>query len=218
MEGNRDGSKSKKFYVYIADITTDISRTHCASVDKGHFKSILYMPIKIDNTYRKQQYDKKDLWILSNERIPGFFSFDSKVLPFIFGLILIGLISPILPPRYGYSNWEPPESGYQYLSNMKEAIVIALFLSFYVFLNFVFNKIRSKIDLDLGFKRIGNFEISRVIVFPKLKILILSNQSLFFLKSRNLHFTTVKRKQIITLNRTGTYKVLDYSIHNIENL
>jgi hypothetical protein len=167
----------------------------------------------IDRSYRKQQYLKKELENLAAQNAGPFFSI-RPVVAVMAVLLLIVLSVPYFPPRYGWGTWSPPNTVTSYVTRVKEITIMVLFLILFLSLMILFTRLRNKIDLRLGFKRTGNFEIVRVVSLGSTKVLSLSNRNLFFLKSGQLHFTTVKPKQIISLNRTGTFRLLDYVIYD----
>ena len=129
-------------------------------------------------------------------------------------LVIIGLIGsfifPFLPPRYGGS-WHPPTTGQEYNNRLTTNLVVFPILFIFIILAVV---LRSTIDLRLGYKKLGDFEVTKILELGNLKILILDNWRLFSVKKREEHFDSVKEGQRIQIKRTGTHRLINYYVYN----
>jgi len=129
-------------------------------------------------------------------------------------LLLIGLIGsfifPFLPPRY-VGHWNPPTNQQEYNDRLTTNLIVfpVLMVSIVILI-----ALRSTIDLGLGFKRLGDFEVTKVIELGQLKILVLDNWRLFNIRHRDQYFRTVKVGQRIQIKRTGTHQLIDYYVYD----
>jgi hypothetical protein len=134
--------------------------------------------------------------------------FLALMVVFIFSL---SLISPFLPPRYGWGNWSPPNDLDEYFSRVQTIwIVIPLILLF----GYTIHAIRTKIDFFLAYKWISNYKITEVISFGAIKILLLDKWHLFVIRANQQHFASVEQGQFITIKKTGTLRTIDYHIRD----
>ncbi|HEY0669674.1 MAG TPA: hypothetical protein VGD22_15935 [Sphingobacteriaceae bacterium] len=172
------------------------------------------MTQQIDRAYRKERLLDWELKSLTEKY--DSFSFSKKSTWIILGLIILGLsffaiIVPFIPPRYGWSNWTPPTttSEYQYrLTNFLIAIPVLIFAIF-AFINII-----NTIDLQLGVKRTANFKVTEIRNLGTIKILMLNGWRPFSIRTKHRYFNSVKQGQIITIKRTGTYRLFDYYIRD----
>ena len=172
------------------------------------------MTTVIDKTYRKEKlldWERKSL----TDKF-SIFSFSKKSTWLTLGLIILGLyvfgfIVPFIPPRYGWSNWTPATTSdeYQYrLTNFWIAVPIII-IALFAYLN-----IRNKIDLILGTKRTANFKVTEVFNLGAIKILFMNGWRPFSIKARQPYFKSAIQGQIITIKRTGTFRLIDYYIRD----
>jgi hypothetical protein len=174
------------------------------------------MTTGIDNTYRTeklQDWERKSL----TGKFSGF-SFSDKSTWVTLGLIILGLcvfafIIPFIPPRYGWGNWTPATTSDEYWYRVTNFWVVAPILILVVF---AYINIRNKIDLSLGTKRTANFKVTDVLNFGVIKILLMNGWRPFGIKAREPQFDTVRQGQIITIKRTGTFRLIDYYIRDLE--
>jgi hypothetical protein len=144
----------------------------------------------------KEKYSLKGIWI---------------TLGVLFLIGLIGsLIIPFLPPRR-MSNWNPPTNQQEYSDQVSTNLI---FLPVFIFSIIIFIWLRSTIDLGLGYKRLGDFEVTKIIELGYLKILILDHWRLFDIKKRDVHFETVKEGQRIHIKRTVTHRLINYHVYD----
>jgi hypothetical protein len=172
------------------------------------------MQKKIDRKYKSESLVEWEIKSLKEKF--SFFSFSKKSTWKIFGQITLGLcifgfLIPFLPPRYGWSNWTPPKTSEEYLYRLTNLwIAIPIF----IFSIFAFVEIRNRIDIFLGAKYKANFKISFIINLLSIKILLMNGWRPFSIKSRQSYFSTVTKGQIITIKRTGTFRLIDYYIRD----
>lgn len=172
------------------------------------------MTMAIDKTYRKEKLLDWELKSLTEKYSD--FSFSKKSTWLTLGLIIVGvsifaLFIPFIPPRFGWGNWEPARTLYDYKLRVSNFLVIAPIMIITVF---VYVNLRNRIDLQQGVKRTGNFKVIGVLDFWSIKILILNTWRPFTIKSKQRYFNSVNQGHIITIKRTITYKLIDYYIRN----
>ena len=68
--------------------------------------------------------------------------------------------------------------------------------------------LRQAIDLRFGFKRIGSFQIKRVIDLNEYKLLVLSDYELFLIKKWDKRLGAADVGSILHIERTATYKLI----------
>lgn len=172
------------------------------------------MIIGIDKTYRTEKLLDWERKSLKDKN--SIFSFSKKstwlgIGFIIIGLSFLGLIVPFIPPRYGWSNWVPATTIEEYQLRVSNFIIgvpiIIIVLVAYV-------NTRNKIDLILGVKRIANFKITNVIDLEVAKILILNGWRIFSVKANQPYFISASPGQVITIKRTGTFKLFDYCVRD----
>jgi hypothetical protein len=167
------------------------------------------MMATIDKKFRKEKFLAWEIKSLTDKN--SLFSFSKAgwktTAIIVFILVAVAFIAPILPPRYGRGNWMPPTTWDQYRFEVTNAfITIPLIIISVV----IYITVRSKIDLALGYKRTANFKVTEVLDFGILKIAVLNKWRLFFIKRRDINFHSVNEGQIITIKRTGTFRLISY--------
>jgi cytochrome c biogenesis factor len=174
------------------------------------------MTTEPDKTYRTEKlldWERKSL----TGKFSGF-SFTDKSTWLTLGLIILGLcvfafIIPFIPPRYGWGNWTPATTSDEYWYRVTIFWVAAPILILVVF---AYLNIRNKIDLSLGTKRTANFKVTEVLNLGAIKILLMNGWRPFTIKARQSFFNNVAQGQIITIKRTGTFRLIDYYIRDVE--
>lgn len=108
-------------------------------------------------------------------------------------------------------HWNPPTNQQEYNDRLTTNLIVfpVLMVSIVILI-----ALRSTIDLGLGFKRLGDFEVTKVIELGQLKILVLDNWRLFNIRHRDQYFRTVKVGQRIQIKRTGTHQLIDYYVYD----
>ena len=172
------------------------------------------MTYQIDKTYRKERLLDWELKSLTEKY--DSFSFSKKQTWITLGFIIGGLsffafIAPFIPPRYGWSNWTPPTTNSEYQFRLTSSLFAFPILIFAVF---AYINIINKIDLQLGVKRIANFKITEIWNFGTIKVLLLNGWRPFTIRNNRRYFNSAKQDQIITIKRTGTYRLFDYYIRD----
>jgi hypothetical protein len=124
--------------------------------------------------------------------------------------LIVSFIFPFLPPRHGGS-WSPPTTGPEYNSRVVTSLIVFPTL---IILFVITIALRSTIDLKLGYKKLGDFEVTKILELGHLKILILDNWRLFSIRKREGYFDKVKKGQRIQIKRTGTYRLIDYYVYD----
>jgi hypothetical protein len=132
----------------------------------------------------------------------------------IFGSVCMSLISPFLPSRFSPASRKLPSDWHEYFLEVENFLVLYILIVFLIGLGLLFESARCKLDKRLGYKLVVTRRITGIIRLPKRKLLILNSWIPFTLNERRLSFTNVKSGQLIQTVRTGTFKLLRYSIHS----
>jgi hypothetical protein len=174
------------------------------------------MTAGIDNTYRTEKlldWERKSLTGKFSR-----FSLSDKSTYLSFGLIILvicvfAFIIPFIPPRYGGGNWTPATTSNEYWYRVRNfwRVVPIIIIGVIAYIN-----IRKKIDLSLGIKRTANFKVTGLLDLGVIKILFLNSWRPFSIKARQAYFSSVTQGQIITIKRTGTFRLIDYYIRDVE--
>ncbi|MBI3220541.1 MAG: hypothetical protein HYZ44_13590 [Bacteroidetes bacterium] len=144
----------------------------------------------------KEKYSLKGIWL---------------TLGVLLSIGLIGsFIFPFLPRRR-MGHWNPPTNQQEYSD---QVVTNLIFLPLFIFSILIFVWLRSTIDLALGYKRLGDFEVTKVIYLGHLKILVLDHWRLFDIKKRGDYFQTVKEGQQIQIKRTATHRLINYYVYD----
>jgi hypothetical protein len=136
----------------------------------------------------------------------------------IIGLILIVVVGlsfllPFFPPRYGLGNWSPPATMYDYQDRVTDFLIIAPILILVVF---VFKFLRTKIDILLNFKWVGDFQINNVIELGRLNFVSKKGWPFYTIRQGEEYFNSVTPGHIITIKRTATFKLISIYIRNTD--
>ncbi len=172
------------------------------------------MTAEIDKTYRKEKLLDRERKNLTNKF--SIFSVTKKSTwrrlgLIILGLFVFGLIVPFIPHRYGWGKWAPAATSdeYQYsLTNFWIAFPI-LIIAVFAYVN-----IRKKIDLIFGTKLTANFKVTNVLNLGTFKILFINGWRPFIIKARQPYFKSAVQGQIISINRTWTFRLINYYIRD----
>lgn len=129
-----------------------------------------------------------------------------KTLGLVTVLCVFGpFIFPLITPKYGH-NVEASVRDTYTMTNF-------LWLPTLLLLVFLFISIRLILDLTIGYKKIGNFQITKILTFGPTKVLILDGWRLFFLKKSEAYFEKVQVDYKIQIARTGTHRLMDYYVY-----
>lgn len=158
-----------------------------------------------DNKYRRESLLDWEIQTLQQK---------SSWTPSIIGLILIGLVGlslvfPFFPPRYGDSNWSPPTTIYDYQDRVTDFLIIAPILILVVF---VFTFLRTKIDILLNFKWVGDFKIKNVIKLGPVNFITKKGWPFYTIRQEEEYFNSITPGQILTIKRTATFKLISIYI------
>jgi hypothetical protein len=144
----------------------------------------------------KEIYSFKGGW-----RTLGLLALFCIVGPFVF---------PLIPPRYG-SNWTAPNGEREYYERIN-----FLWLPVLLIIVFAFIATRLAADLLLGYKRSGDFLVTKVLTIWTIKILILDDWRIFYIKKNEAYFDKASIGQRIQIKRTGTHRLIDYNVYERE--
>jgi len=115
------------------------------------------------------------------------------------------LIFPLIPPKYGHHVGSSEKEYY--------TMINFLWLPTLVLTVFLFIAIRLILDLVIGYKKIGDFEVTKVLTIGPRKILMLNHWRVFILKKGEAYFEKVQVDKKIRITRTGTHRLLDYYVY-----
>jgi len=168
----------------------------------------------IDKTYRKEKlldWERKSLTAKFS-----IFSLSKKSTWLTLGIIILGLfvfgfIVPFIPPRYSWGDWIPATTIDEYQSRLTNFWIAAptMIIAVFAYLN-----IRNKIDLILGTKLTANFKVTEVLNLGTIKILLMDGWRPFSIRAKQPYFKSAVQGQIITIKRTGTFRLIDYYIRD----
>lgn len=172
------------------------------------------MNTEIDKIYRKEkllEWESKSLTdkfsIFSFSKISTWLTLGQIIL----GLCVFGFIVPFIPPRYGWGNWTPATTSDEYQYRLtKFWIVVPIF----IIAPFACMNIRNKIDLTLGTKWTANFKVTNMLNLGTIKILFMNGWRPFSINARQKYFQSATQGQIITIKRSGTFRLIDYYIRD----
>lgn len=116
--------------------------------------------------------------------------------PFIFPLI----------PQYGRNVGESERDIY--------TMINFLWLPTILLIVFLFIAIRLLLDFMIGYKKIGDFQVTKVLTIGPAKILILDRWRLFILKKSEAYFEKVQVDCKVQITRTGTHRLMDYYVYD----
>jgi hypothetical protein len=151
---------------------------------------------------RLTDWERKDLKAIysfkGGWRTLGLLTIFCIVGPFIF---------PLIPPRYSHQ-WTVPTNEREYYDRINFLWLPALLI-------FVFSiiAIRLTIDLTLGYKKNGDFHVTNVLIIGPIKLLILDQWRIFYIKKSEAYFDKVRKGLNIQIKRTATHRLVDYYVY-----
>ena len=144
--------------------------------------------------------DKKDL--------KSSYSFHGgwKALGLVTVLCVFGpFIFPLIPPKYGHNVGTSERDTY--------TMINFLWLPTLLLLVFLFIAIRLILDFMIGYKKIGDFQVTKILTLGPTKFLILDGWRVFILKKSEAYFEKVQVDYKIQITRTGTHRLMDYYVY-----
>lgn len=127
--------------------------------------------------------------------------------------LILSFVFPFIPPRFNWGNWSPPTTIEDYKEKVTSFVTIIPIIIVTIFL-LVF--IRNTIDESKGIKRIKTAKIVSILNLLTIKILLLDNWNCFVIRVKKDYFKFVQVGQIITIQRTWSFKLIDYYIRTEE--
>jgi hypothetical protein len=129
-----------------------------------------------------------------------------KALGLVTILCVFGpFIFPLIPPKYGHN---VGATGDNY------TMINFLWLPTLLLIVFLFIAIRLLLDFMIGYKIIGDFQVTKVLTIGPAKILILDRWRLFILKKSEAYFEKVQVDCKVQITRTGTHRLMDYYVYD----
>ena len=119
----------------------------------------------------------------------------------VFGPFIFPLIQP-----YGRNVGESERDIY--------TMINFLWLPAILLIVFLFIAIRLLLDFMIGYKKIGDFQVTKVLTIGPAKILILDRWRLFILKKSEAYFEKVQVDCKVQITRTGTHRLMDYYVYD----
>ena len=162
------------------------------------------------NGFKKEKFSDWEIKSLKEK-----YSFKGKGFWTAMGILLLivvlgSFIFPVLPPRYG-GRWNPPTNQQEYNDRLTNSLI---WLPTLIILALAFTFIRTYVDFGLGYKKTGEFKVTKIIDIVSMKILILDNWRLFNISKNEEYFKKVKEGQQIQIKRTGTHRLIDFYIYD----
>lgn len=139
-----------------------------------------------------------------------------SILIFI-GIMALAFLAPLIPPRSsfvptpGKISWHPVESTEEYWSFVRISVVTGIILFMIVFIPVY---LRNTIDISSKSKLTGTFLITRYFRLFGCGLLLLNGWRLFSISKHHRKYFSIKPGYIITINRTITFRVIDYYIRD----
>ena len=164
----------------------------------------------IDLKYKTESLKEWELKSLSEKNEFGKLNLKFILSISLFLLFFI-LISPYLPPTKPGHKFIPPKN----LNEYYEDIIFAAILIFSIlFLTFTFDFLRNKIDEKSKIKKVGNFEIKKIVNFGKSTFILMNNLKFLIVKSNYAGLKYAKSGQIISVKKTVTNKIINLYIRD----
>jgi hypothetical protein len=143
------------------------------------------------------------------------YSFKGKGFWTAIGILLLivvmgSFIFPFLPRRYG-GRWNPPTNQQEYNDRLTTNLIL---LPSLIILLIAFVFLRTYVDFRLGYKKTGEFTVTKIINLVSTKILVLDNWRIFNISKNEEYFKKVKEGQQIQIKRTGTHQLIDIYIYD----
>ncbi len=130
-----------------------------------------------------------------------------KTLGLLTVICVLGpLMFPLIRPKYGHHVNSDDREFYTMINFIWLPILLLTIFSFIA--------IRLLVDLIMGYKKIGDFHITKVMTIGPMKILILDRWRLFYLKKSEAYFEKVQVDYKIKITRTGTHRLMDYYVYD----
>jgi len=127
--------------------------------------------------------------------------------------------------KFSYSDKRDLKSSYSFHGGWKALGLVTTTGDNYTMINFLwlptlllivflFIAIRLLLDFMIGYKKIGDFQVTKVLTIGPAKILILDRWRLFILKKSEAYFEKVQVDCKVQITRTGTHRLMDYYVYD----
>jgi len=133
------------------------------------------------------------------------------------GIIALAFLAPLVPPRSsfiptpGEISWHPVESAEEYWSFVRISVVSGIILFSLVFIPVY---LRNTIDISSKRKLTGTFLITGYYRLFCCGLIFINGWRLFSISKHHRKYFSIKPGHIITINRTITFRVIDYYIRD----
>jgi len=159
---------------------------------------------RIDTTYRTQSLEKWEMEGLSEKNKLEKPTIKSIFSTFSFLIILV-VVLPYLPPLKTRCEYNPPSNFTEYFRDVSFAAILLFSI---LFLTFGFAILRNKIDEKRKVKKVGTFEIKRMLNFGRSAFVGMNDLNFLIIKSSFAGLKYAKVGQIISVKKTATNKVI----------
>lgn len=135
-------------------------------------------------------------------------------LPFLFGLILCCFFPWVPHPTYGFGSENPSSiKGYFKIVGI-DILYMLCFVTFLVLLFTMFNFLRAQLDIILGYKKIGVFNVTTITEKNDTKLIRLSNGKRLKRKSSEIPFNILTDQDNVEICKSATNRPLSFKIKN----
>ncbi len=128
--------------------------------------------------------------------------------------MLISFFIPIFPhPEHGYGG-ETPSSFNDYAHSVEKAFLISMgFIAFAILITTIIDFIRSRLDILYKFKKVGNFEVTKIIYGEEdVKLLRLKGGHKLKLEYPEPSFDKIKEHDFVQITRTATNRRIGFKL------
>jgi hypothetical protein len=165
---------------------------------------------KVDLKYKTENLKEWELKSLSEKN-----EFGKLTVKFILSIslfiVIFILIFPYLPPIKPGREYNPPKNLNEYFEDISFTAILIFSI---LFLTYTFKFLRNKIDEKSNIKKVGNFEIKRIINFGKNTFIQMNNLKFIIIKNNYVGLKNTKVGQIITVKKTITSKIINLYIRD----
>ncbi len=170
------------------------------------------MVISVDKNYRKENLDKFNIQIEYSLRLLFLRNFGS-VLPIIILAFILSFTVPFVPhPTYGLGG-KAPATFSDYTNKVFQIdYYFFLIMLAIIILNSFYEYLRAHFYNRAGYKKIGNFKVTKILNLGYLKIVHLNYGRKLKIKNADRYFDEFIVGQIVEIQRTASNKLLSYKV------
>ena len=162
-----------------------------------------------NNKYRRESLSDWDIQCIRQK----FSWIPSSIGLLLLGVVGLSLVLPFIPARYDLRHWVLPATLQDYQDSVISYLIIG---PVFILVAFVFLFFRTKLDILLHFKWVGDFKIKKVIEFGRVNIILKNGWPLKTIRQNEEYFNSTTPGQIITIKRTATLKLISTYIRDYD--